>query len=52
MRVARAFRHVFLFRRAIVIAKKKAEGLLMVKACIMVGQCHCLLHTFYYKKTF
>jgi len=43
---ARAFRHVFLFRRAIIIAKKKAEGLLLVKAFIMVG------HTFYYKKLF
>jgi len=34
---ARAFRHVFLFKRAIIIAKKKAEGLLLVKAFIMVG---------------
>jgi len=33
---ARAFRHVFLFKRAIIIAKKKAEGLLLVKAFIMV----------------
>jgi len=41
---ARAFRHVFLFRRAIIIAKKKAEGLLLVKAFIMVSI--CLLCTF------
>jgi len=35
---ARAFRHVFLFKRAIIIAKRKAEGLLLVKAFIMVSQ--------------
>jgi len=43
---ARAFRHVFLFKRAIIIAKKKAEGILLVKAFIMVGYNRRLLYIF------
>ena len=33
---AKAFRHIFLFNKAVLVAKRKADGILIVKAFIMV----------------
>jgi hypothetical protein len=33
---AKALRHIFLFNKAVLVAKRKADGILIVKAFIMV----------------